>query len=159
MAGHGQLDGEFHWLSDSCQTCRWRPKEAYGSTCSEEQFLTGPHHARPAPLLTTVCCIAIAPHPQLHHRLKNGMQLQVPPRDELPGADTASFAGLDDYITLMRWVHAVGLHWVALHAIELPRRVCLAGLASLHLQSVRLAVRSCRQSLKAAPASPPPPMH
>ena len=40
----------------------------------------------------------------------DGQRLEVPPRDKLPGPDTASFAGLDDYITLMRLVHAVGLH-------------------------------------------------
>ncbi len=32
----------------------------------------------------------------------DGHRLAIPPRDQLPGPDTASFAGLDAYIALMQ---------------------------------------------------------
>lgn len=34
--------------------------------------------------------------------IMNGIQMEVPAQDRLPGPDAASFAGLDDYIALMR---------------------------------------------------------
>ena len=43
-----------------------------------------------------------SPHAQLVGKLMDGVRLEVPPRDQLPGPDTRSFAGLDDYIALMR---------------------------------------------------------
>ena len=38
---------------------------------------------------------------QLHPRIGAGERPHVPPSDQLPGPDTASFAGLDAYIALM----------------------------------------------------------
>ncbi|KAI7845286.1 hypothetical protein COHA_001129 [Chlorella ohadii] len=39
--------------------------------------------------------------PLLNMRM-DGLRLEVPPREQLPGPDTTSFGGLDDYITLMQ---------------------------------------------------------
>ncbi len=39
---------------------------------------------------------------QLVNLLMNGGHLDIPPREELPGADTPTFAGLDAYIELMK---------------------------------------------------------
>ncbi|KAL4430022.1 hypothetical protein ABPG77_004392 [Micractinium sp. CCAP 211/92] len=39
---------------------------------------------------------------QLVNLLMNGGHLEIPPREELPGADTPSFEGLDAYIQLMK---------------------------------------------------------
>lgn len=43
---------------------------------------------------------------QLINLLMNGGRLEIPPRERLPGEDTPSFAGLDDYISLLQrcWV-------------------------------------------------------
>lgn len=41
---------------------------------------------------------------QLVSLVVNGGRLAIPPRNELPGLDTPTFAGLDDYIALMRCV-------------------------------------------------------
>jgi len=39
---------------------------------------------------------------QLVGRLMQGMQLAIPPREALPGPDTAGFGGLDSFVDLMR---------------------------------------------------------
>ena len=42
-------------------------------------------------------------HPtQVYHAVLHGERPAVPPREELPGPDTATFAGLDAYCQLMR---------------------------------------------------------
>lgn len=45
---------------------------------------------------------------QLVSHVVAGGRLDVPPRNALPGPDTAAFAGLDDYISLMQrcWAQA-----------------------------------------------------
>lgn len=39
---------------------------------------------------------------QIIAMIMNGIQMEVPAQDRLPGPDAAGFAGLDDYIALMR---------------------------------------------------------
>ena len=39
---------------------------------------------------------------QLYPRIEAGERPPVPPRDQLPGPDTAGFAGLDAYTALMK---------------------------------------------------------
>lgn len=39
---------------------------------------------------------------QVVGKVMRGERPEVPPRDQLPGPDTRTFAGLDDYIALMR---------------------------------------------------------
>ncbi len=39
---------------------------------------------------------------QLVGKLMDGVRLEVPPRDQIPGCDTPSFQGLDTYVALMR---------------------------------------------------------
>lgn len=42
------------------------------------------------------------PFAQIVGKVMSGERLEVPPREQLPGPDTDIFAGLDDYVTLMR---------------------------------------------------------
>lgn len=47
--------------------------------------------------------VCLRPTPaQLINLLMNGGRLEIPPRERLPGEDTPSFAGLDDYISLLQ---------------------------------------------------------
>ena len=48
----------------------------------------------------TQCCLPISL--QVGAAIRQGGRPEIPPRDALPGSDTATWAGLDDYVQLMR---------------------------------------------------------
>ena len=46
--------------------------------------------------------VSSTPHAQLVGKLMDGVRLEVPPRDQLPGLDTPAFQGLYAYVALMK---------------------------------------------------------
>ena len=52
--------------------------------------------------LLTMLSAPLHPSSQLVGKLMDGVRLEVPPRDQLPGFDTHAFQGLDAYVALMK---------------------------------------------------------
>ena len=87
--------------------CSLLPPPCLRPLSLRQHCLPRPSHCR-RELLTWEVPWGTANPWQLVSHVMAGGRPEVPPRQALPGPDTASFAGLDDYVLLMRscWEHA-----------------------------------------------------